>query len=360
MTAPGPSRTLFGIHISRGPDGGFSYPVEQARTAKEAGFDSVWVADHLNGFPVDAPVFEPFTVMGFLAREVPGLRIGCAATDPYRRHPALLAQGMATIAAMTGQPPILVLGSGEGQNMVPYGWQIERPLARTRETVEVMRQLLRSSVDAPVTVSTERFTLDNAFLQLDPQAPTPAIHLAANGPKMRRMIGEIADGWTPMMLRPEMLAEDLAEIRRNAEEAGRDPAEIEVVYHTSLAIADTKEEGLARVAVGSRRILVAYPPMATRLGADVTDAYAYRDLVVGPDNEKDVNAAAAEIPAHVFERTGVYGTPEDCIAMIEEYIEAGVDHFVFRCTNPISEVGEVFSSTVLPHFQQSTAPEGRA
>lgn len=359
MTAGSP-RPSFGIHISRGADGGFRYPVEQARTAKAAGFDSVWVADHLNGFPVTAPAFEPFTLMGFLAREVPGLRIGCAATDPYRRHPALLAKGMATIAAMTGQRPVLAIGSGEGQNMVPYGWRVDRPLARTRETVEVVRRLLRSSVEAPVTVSTERFSLQNAFLQRDPEAPVPAIHLAANGPKMRRMVGEIADGWTPMMLRPELLAEDLAEIRSSAEAAGRDPAEIEVVYHTSLALGASREEGLRKMLPGSRRILLAYPPMAARLGTEVTDAYAYRDLVVGADNEKEVNAAAAQVPAHVIERTGVYGTPEDCVAMLEEYVAAGVDHFVFRCTDPIGEVGEFFSTTVLPRFRRSAVSSGRA
>jgi phthiodiolone/phenolphthiodiolone dimycocerosates ketoreductase len=339
----GPS---FGIHISRGADGGFDYPVEQARTAVSRGFDSIWVADHLNGFPVDAPVFDPFTLMGFLAREAPGLRIGLAATDPYRRHPALLAQAFSTISAMTGSAPVLVLGAGEGQNIGPYGWAIERPLSRIREVIGVIRALLDTDVDHQLTLDTAHYQFRDAFLQLAAEAPKPAIHLAANGPKMRAMIGELADGWVPMMLTPRMIANDLADIRVAAERAGRDPAAVEVVYHTSVVLGDSKAEALPRLALASKRTFIGYPAMAARLGHPVTEAYNYRYLEVQRETQQAVNAAADEIPAEAFAGTGIYGTPDDWVEQIQAYTEAGVNHFVFRCFDPVGVVGEVFESQI--------------
>jgi phthiodiolone/phenolphthiodiolone dimycocerosates ketoreductase len=256
---------------------------------------------------------------------------------------------------MTGQPPIIVLGSGEGQNIVPWGWEIERPVRRVKETAQVMKLLWDSSPSKPVTVETDRFTLKDAFLQLEETAPKPSVHFAANGPLMRKMIGRYADGWVPMMLRPEMIAEDLVDIHAQAAEVGRGADDIEVVYWTSLGLADDQEAGLARIATGAKRQLLAYPTMAARLGAEVTDEYAYRDLVIEKDNEGPVNAEAARIPTSVIERTGVYGTPADCLAMIDEYVEAGVDHFVLRATNSIDETASFFRDHLMPHVAKRYA-----
>ena len=346
------SRPSFGLHISRGSAAGFDHSIAQVRMARETGLDSIWVADHLNGFPADGPVFEPMTVMGYLAREAPGLRIGMAATDPFRRHPALLAQSFATLAAMTGQPPIIVLGSGEGQNIIPWGWEIERPVRRVKETAQVMKQLWESSAEAPVTLETDRFKLTDAFLQLEADTPKPSVHFAANGPLMRKMIGRYADGWVPMMLRPEMLAEDLADIHAQAAQVGRSADDIEVVYWTSLGIAEDKQAGLERIAPGSKRVLAGYPSMGARLDVDISDEHAYRDLVIEKNNEPAVNAAAAQIPTSAIERTGIYGAPNDCLAMIDEYIGAGVNHFVLRATNPIDETAVFFQEHLIPHVQK--------
>lgn len=344
------TRPSFGLHISRGSGKGFDFSVEQVRTAKEIGLDSIWVADHLNGFPAAAPVFEPFTVMGYLAREAPGLRVGLAATDPFRRHPALLAQSFSTIAAMTGKAPILTLGSGEGQNIVPWGWEIERPLRRVKETTQVMKALYESSPDHTVTMDTDRFHLKEAFLQMEEGTPRPSIHFAANGPLMRKMIGRYADGWVPMMLRPEMIAEDLKDIHANAIEVGRSPDDIEVVYWTSLGIAGSRQAGLDKIKGGAKRQLLAYPSMAARLGAEITDEHAYRDLVIEKDNEGPVNAAAAEIPDSAVEGTGIYGTEADCLEMIDGFVDAGVDHFVLRCTNTMAELSDFVRHHLHPHL----------
>lgn len=340
----------FGLHVQRGTAPGFDYPIAQVRGAREAGLDSIWVADHLNGYPTSAPVFEPFTMMGYLAGEAPGLRIGLAATDPFRRHPALLAQSFSTLAAMTGAPPILVFGSGEAQNITTFGWEIERPVRRVSESTATIRALWNSSPDNPVSLDTDRFHLSEAFLQLAPEAPTPSIHYAANGPLMRKRIGSEADGWVPMMLRPEMLAEDLADIHEHARAASRAPSDIEVVYHTSFALAENLDAGFDKVKVGSQRVLLAYPSMARRLGAEVDDSYAYRDLVITKENESEVNQAASAISDSAFERTGVYGSADDCLRMIDEYVQAGVDHFVFRLATPLEPALRFFREKLIPHI----------
>lgn len=342
-------KPTFGLHIQRGAAPGFDYPIAQVQAARDSGLDAVWVADHLNGFPSTAPVFDPFVTMGYLAREASGLRIGMAATDPYRRHPALLAQSFMTVAAMTGRSPILTFGGGEAQNLTPYGWKVHKPLGRISKASAAIRKLWESGPDNTVTFSTDDFTLDNAFLQRPGDAPTPKIYLAANGPVGRKQIGREADGWVPMLLTPEMVAEDLADIHANAREAGRDPSEIEVVYHTSFALTEDSESGLERLKAGSARAAVGWPFMTKRLGYELPDTYHFWHFPVEKDTEPAIEAAAAEIPGHIFERTGIYGSADDCIRLVEEYFQAGVDHFVLRLATPLDQAAEFFRERLIPH-----------
>jgi alkanesulfonate monooxygenase SsuD/methylene tetrahydromethanopterin reductase-like flavin-dependent oxidoreductase (luciferase family) len=90
--------------------------------------------------------------------------------------------------------------------------------------------------------------------------------------------------------------------------------------------------------------------MAARLGVEITDEHAYRDLVIEKDNEGPVNAAAAEIPDHAVEGTCIYGTEAECLAIIDEFVEAGVDHFVLRCSNTMAELSDFVTNHLHPHL----------
>ncbi|ALJ18813.1 LLM class flavin-dependent oxidoreductase [Microbacterium sp. No. 7] len=324
-----------GIALRRGPVGQL---VQQARSLHDAGLDTLWIADHITGFPVDAPVFEPFTALAALSGAVPGRQLGVAVTDAFRRNPAVLAQQAMTVQAMTGAPLLLGIGSGEAMNLAPYGIARERPLARLRDTVRALRALGTSSIDRPVTLDGEGVRLRDAYLQQPAGARPPQILLGTNGPRGKRLVGEIADGWLPIMLTPELLREDVAGIRRAAETAGRDPAGIRVVYHAYLAVADDRAAGLRMVAGGLTSVLLGFPHLAERLGAAVSRDFDWGLLEVTSDVARRIDDAAARIPDEVVRRVAVYGSPSECAETIAEYADAGATDIIFRTVNPLDEL----------------------
>jgi len=332
----------FGIAVRRGPA---SEILEQARLARDAGLDGVWIADHITGFPVDQPVFEPFTALAAIGAEAPGLYLGIAATDPFRRHPVVMGQAAMTLQAFTGTPLLLGIGAGEAMNLNPYGIEHPRPLARLRESAETIKALAASSMSEPVDHSGENYTLRRAYLQAPGDVPPPVVMFAANGPKSRLLAGEVADGWLPVMLTPELLAEDLAAIKARGAEVGRDMSSFRVAYHVWLGIGDSTDAGLALIARGAKSVLLGFPRLASRLGAEFPDDFDWHGLEVDASVASRVAATADDLPDTVVRNVAIYGTPDDCAAAIRRFSDAGVTDFIFRTTNSYDEL-----AAALPHI----------
>jgi phthiodiolone/phenolphthiodiolone dimycocerosates ketoreductase len=314
------SSARLGIALRRGPVDQLRL---QARAARTGGMDTLWIADHMTGFPVDQPVFDPFSALGALSVDAEGLSLGLAVTDPFRRHPAVLAQIAMTVRAFSGTPLYLGLGAGESMNLDPYGIPRPRPLAHLRETITALKALERSHRDAPVDLDTGDLHFEAAYLQQPETLPELAVFLGTNGPKGRRLVGELADGWLPIMLTPELVAEDLAGIRAAAERAGRDPGAIRVAYHSWFGVADSSEAGLGMIA------------------SAIPETFDWDGLRVLGSVADDIRRTADELPDELVRRVAVYGTPEDCAAMIAEYAEAGVTDMIFRHVNPLDELADV-------------------
>ena len=109
---------------------------ERVRTWEAVGLDVVWVAE---AYGYDAP-----TMMGYLAARTERVQIGSAILPLYSRTPALLAQTAAGLDHISGGRAILGLGASgpqviEGWHAVPY----DKPLARTREIIDICRRVWR-------------------------------------------------------------------------------------------------------------------------------------------------------------------------------------------------------------------------
>lgn len=332
MTAP-----RFGIAVRRGPA---SEILHQARLAHGAALDAVWIADHVTGFPVDQPVFEPFSALAAMSAVAPGLDMGIAATDPFRRHPVVMGQAAMTLQSFAGTRLLLGIGAGEAMNLDPYGIEHPRPLARLREYIEALRALGSSSMAGPIEHSGESYTLSRAYLQTPADTPPPLIMLAANAPRSRLLAGEVADGWLPIMLTPELLAADLREILDRGDQVGRDMSAFRVAYHVWLGAADSKAAGLSLIARGAKSALLGFPRLATRLGGEFPDDFDWHSLEVDASVASRVAATADSLPDSVVRNVAVYGTPQDCAEDIARFREAGVTDFIFRTINPFDELAD--------------------
>ncbi|NYG55063.1 LLM class F420-dependent oxidoreductase [Nocardioides perillae] len=186
-------------------DGNPRAAADQVVALEQAGLDRVWVAE---AYGFDSP-----TLMGYLAAKTETVEIGSAILNVYSRTPGALLQTAAGLDNVSGGRAILGLGASgpqvvEGFHGVPY----EKPLARTREVVDLVRRgLKREPLTAdglfhlPLTREHGGVTGLGKPLKIltHPERDTVPIHIAALGPKNVEHTAEYADGWIPHLYHPE-------------------------------------------------------------------------------------------------------------------------------------------------------------
>jgi 5,10-methylenetetrahydromethanopterin reductase len=168
-------------HLALSADLSFRELVAVSHLAEERGFDAIWLTDVR--FSRDC-----YAMLAALAAQTETLRLVSGVSDPYSRHPAQLASVIATIDEISGGRAVLGLGAG-GSNLDKLGIEVVKPLGTLREAVSLIRALTSgaaSSVRAPGFVLTEgKLTF--------PAARVPPIAMAAHGPRMYELAGELAD-----------------------------------------------------------------------------------------------------------------------------------------------------------------------
>jgi F420-dependent oxidoreductase-like protein len=170
---------------------------------EKAGLDTVWVAE---AYGFDSP-----TLMGYLAAKTETVEIGSAILNVYSRTPALIAQTAAGLDNVSGGRAILGLGASgpqviEGWHGVPY----TKPLARTREVVDIVRRALRREtltndgiVKLPLPEDQGTGLGKPLKMLTRPERPSVPIYVAALGEKNVQGTAEYADGWLPFLFAPE-------------------------------------------------------------------------------------------------------------------------------------------------------------
>jgi F420-dependent oxidoreductase-like protein len=163
------------------------------------GYDSAWAAE---AWGTDA-----VSVLAWLAAVTERIKIGSAIMQIPARTPAATAMTAATLDLMSGGRFLLGLGTSGPQ--VVEGWHGQewgKPLARTREYVEIVRAALRRE---PLAYDGEHYRLGEPALKLmvRPLRAEIPIYLAAMSPKAVEQAAEIADGWLPLFFVPERARE---------------------------------------------------------------------------------------------------------------------------------------------------------
>ncbi|MFI9407240.1 LLM class flavin-dependent oxidoreductase [Nocardia sp. NPDC052316] len=320
------------------------------RMARLGKLDSVLAPDHLISiFPralwdtdftpqaktVRSPdeQFDYAPLLAHLAAGAGKVQLGVGVTDPHRRHPVLLAQTFLTLAHMTKVPPILGIGSGERENLDPYGFSWNRPVDRLEEALQVLRAALTSP--EPIEFSGRHYTIDSAPMDLTaPADRMPQIWIGAHGPRMLELTGRYADGWYPWeALSPDEYQRRLKVVHTAARAAGRDPETIVPAQMISMLTARTPS--------GIRRLLRA--PAVRYLGLLAPDAVWARHGAKHPLGEgfrglielmphqltkAEVQAAIAEVPDEVLHDWLVIGTPREVLAHIRALADAGLRHAI--------------------------------
>lgn len=261
------------------------------------------------------------------------MQIGVGVTEPIRRHPVLLAQSFMTLAHLTKKPPILGIGSGERENIVPYGLDFSYPVSKLEEALAVIRLCFDS--DGPFDYHGRFFRLDRAVMDLKPPpARVPQIWVAAHGPRMLELTGRFGDGWYPTFpMQPEEFAAKLATVHESALRAGRDPAAIVAGMQIFLMIAPTRNEAREMLKSRAARFvaLLASDEVWQKAGFRHPLGEGFQgmiDFVPESYSRQDLDEAIAAVPVELLERTGIWGTPYEALAQLRALGEAGLQHAV--------------------------------
>ncbi|MBO0888478.1 LLM class flavin-dependent oxidoreductase [Candidatus Bathyarchaeota archaeon] len=320
----------FGCRIFQAANEPFRRIVERAQFCEQQGFDSVLIDDHLLYGTETASAPEPFTTLAAIAAGTRKIRVGIAVTDLVRRHPAIIAQTLATLSNQFPKRIFLGLGSGDPMNQSPFGLPTEQRYSRLREGLQIIRQLWNSSIDKPQNFKGQFFTLNNAYLQAgQEEQPIPPIYLAAFGPRMLKLTGEAAEGWIPHCHTPATYKTDLDTIKASALRAKRDQDQFRPAYYTLSSISTNREEADRNVLGPARYFLALIPEALKKIDPSAKHPGRIWEKIPYPKEQREtIRKIARDIPESDAYNTVIHGTPDDCIEQIERYRKAGCKEFM--------------------------------
>jgi coenzyme F420-dependent glucose-6-phosphate dehydrogenase len=287
--------------------------------AEEAGFDSVFVSDHLQPWRHDgghAPAALPW--LGALAARTERILLGTSVLTPtFRYHPAVVAQAFATLGCLAPGRVVLGVGSGESLNEVPLGiaWPDGKErFARLKEAVTLIKKLW---TEDRVTFDGTFYRTADAHIYDKPEQPVP-IYIGASGPAATRLAGRIADGFITTSGKGHDLYTEtlLPAVREGAEKADRKIDDIDLMIEVKVSFDEDPER--AR-----------------------NDTRYWGALALTPEEKSgiedpiEMQRRADALPVdRTVTRWICSSDPAEHVAKVAEYLDMGFKHLVFHAPGP--------------------------
>lgn len=307
--------TRLGMVLYHGIESGAQLK-EYAALAENAGYESLWVTERYFHE-------ETFALLGFVAAVTRTLKLGVGVTNPYTRHPALLAMASATLDRICDGRFLLGLGRSERAVIeermgIPYG----TPRATLTEAVAMIRALLAGQ---RVNTTGGRLTLRDSRLAITPVQPAVPIYVAAIGPRALRLAGTVADGVLLNAYVPSAYVRyAVHEVREAARAAGRDPQTIDIACMLVVRLTNDLEQLLPSLQQRLVRLLT-----EPSVGEILLAKGGFDPAILAPLRSAVAQGRQAEavslVSAAMVEAFYLAGTAAHCRQRLAEYRAAGVD-----------------------------------
>lgn len=250
--------------------------VEIAQAAEDAGFESLWVMDHLFQLPDDTgwggpeePMLESYSTLGFLAGVTTRIRLGALVACAMFRSPGLLVKTATTVDVLSGGRLTFGIGSGWYQREaiglgIPWPERRER-IARLEETLRIAHQLWADDRSAFTGTFHE---LQEPIIRPQPiSRPHPPIMIGGNGERRTlRLVAQYADACNFLVLEPHEIRAKLEVLRAHCDKLGRDMNEIEITALDEvdlrpgrMSAADVVARARAQADAGVQHLIVNMP-----------------------------------------------------------------------------------------------------
>jgi F420-dependent oxidoreductase-like protein len=299
------------------------------QAADRLGYDIVWIAE--------AYGWDAFTVLTDIACNTERIKLGTGIVNVFSRSPALIAQSAASLDHISGGR--FVLGLGTSGHQVVEGWhgvRFERGVRRLRETMEIVRTVLRR----------DRLNYDGEIFHLDmglklityPVRAEVPVYLATLTPAGIALAGEMADGWIPVFFSPRHWESVLRpQLVRGADKAGRSLSDVSICVYQTVIVTDDVEAGREAMrphialylgGMGSREKNY-YNELFRRYGFE-EEARRVQDLYL----ERRREEAMAAVTAEMIDLVTVIGPIDECRSRLAELERIGVDEVAISLLVP--------------------------
>ncbi len=294
--------------------------VKVAERAEDWGLDSFWLSDHLLA---PSPELDVIATLSLLASRTSRMKLGPSVLLLNLRHPLLVAKAFASLDYLSKGRMVMAVGTGA--NLADYaacGIPIEGRGKRLEEGIEVLRKVWR---EKNASFHGRFFNFDNVTIEPRPAARTNNdfgtmdIWVGGRSEAALKRTAKMGDGFFASFQTPDEYAKSMASIRKYAVEFGRPNGHIE----SGLIL-------LCRIATSRQKALDEMEPMLKALGRGAEQ---------------------------FLERT-VYGTAEDVIGRVSEYVRHGLDKFVLwpiATPDAWAKQVELVGSEIANHYMKAAA-----
>ena len=286
--------------------------VECVRLADELGYESAWIAEGHGG--------DQFALLAACAMATRRIRLGTSISSVFVRSAPTIGMAAATVDHLSQGRFILGLGSSHRVQVEPeHGLPFAQPTRRLRETVDVVRALLR---DGTVAYRGEVVAIERFDLWFTPERPRIPVYLAALFPPMLEICGEIAEGAILTWSTLDAGRRALEHVATGARRAGRRAEEVDVASLLPCYVAKSAQEARDRMRPAVA-LYAGFFPRYNRLLAESGFAEAARSIKAAWDRG-DREGAAREVPDALIEAVGIAGTADQCRERVAAYRSAGL------------------------------------
>lgn len=314
--------------------------MEYARYAEDRGFEAVWQAD-------SRLVREACVPMAAFGAVTDRIKIGSGVVDCWTRNPARLAATFSTLDDLAPGRIILGIGAWWDPLAEKVGITRSKPLKVMREIVEAVRALLANET---VTYQGEYVQLDGVELDYVYQERRPKdvpIYIGATGMKMMELSGEIADGVVlNYLVSPEYNRQAMESLQVGLDKAGRQMEDLDRPQLVVCSLANSRKEALDSARLMVTQYLGQQPHIMKASGVPDELLDEVHKVLTWPATHEEVEQASKLVPDDIVQMICAAGEPDECMAKVNEYIEAGATvPILYPLGEDVRKMIDIFSSS---------------
>ena len=304
--------------------------IDLVRTAESNGFDAVWVAESYGS--------DVVSVLGWLAAQTERIKLGAAIMQVPARPPAAAAMAGATIDKLSGGR--FLFGFGPSGPQVSEGWygvDYAKPWGRTREYIEVVREIVAREGKLDHQGEHYRLPLPGGEgkplkLNFHPERAQIPVFVGAIGRKSVEMAAEICDGWIPIFFSVDAFEQTWGEhLEAGFAKGGRQRSDLEVSPSLQVAIDGDLEAAKNVVKAGLVLYFGGMGSRKTNFYVDLAHRFGFGEVaddVQRRFQEGDREGAFAAMPDEIVEATSLVGSEAEVAERVERFRGAGIDRLI--------------------------------